>query len=175
MAIRKKIGTRERRNPLLYQLQRKEKMNTTHQKVPLQSLEKALITLYVLLIASLLIIFAVQPSIYTTTLPSGMTTTERYPLPAVLFLVAIVTFVSVMMYGVIHHWRWLFWLILVAFTGSVIQVPVELLQLAGVVANPYPVWYALFRGVVGIVEIGFAIWMIQTYRHHGVWAMGRKR
>lgn len=143
----------------------------------MQRLEKSLITFFGLLILSLLIIFATQPSIYTTTLSPGLAATERYPLPAILFLVALVAFVSVLMYGVAHHWRWLFWLfwlILVAFTSSVIQVPVELLQLTGVLANPNPVWYGLFRAGIGVIEIGFAVWMIQTYRHHGVWATGRK-
>jgi hypothetical protein len=146
----------------------------TKQKFPMQRLEKSLITFFGLLILSLLIIFIVSPSIYTTTLSPGSVATERYPLPAILFLVAIVAFVSVLMYGVAHHWRWLFWLIPVAFIGSVIQIPVEILQLMGVLANPNPVWYGLFRAGVGVIELGFAIWMIQTYRQHGVWAMGRK-
>ena len=146
----------------------------THQKVPLQRLEKSLITFYGLLLLNLLIIFAVQPSIYTTTLPPGLATTERYPLPAILFLIALVAFISILLYGVVHHWRWLFWLILVAFAGAVIQIPVEILQLTGVLANPYPVWYGLFRAGVGVLELGFAIWMIQTYRQHGVWGMRRK-
>lgn len=147
----------------------------THQKVPMQRLEKSLITFFGLLILSLLIIFAVEPSIYTTMLSPGLATTERYPLPAILFLVALVAFVSILGYGVAHHWRWLFWLILVAFTGAVIQIPVEIVQLTGVLANPNPVWYGLFRAGVGVLELGFAVWMIQTYRHSGVWAMGRKK
>lgn len=147
----------------------------TREKVPMQRLEKSLITFCGLLILSLLIIFAAQPAIYTTTLWPGLVTTERYPLPAILFLGAIVAFVSILMYGVAHHWRWLFWLILVAFTGSVIQIPVEILQLTGVLTNPYPVWYSLFRAGVGIIEIGFAVWMIQIYRQHGIWATGRRK
>jgi hypothetical protein len=146
-----------------------------YQKVPMQRLEKALITFCGLLLLSLLIIFAVSPSIYTTTLAPGSAATERYPLPAILFLVALVAFISVLMYGVVHHWRWLFWLILFAFSASVIQIPVEILQLTGVLPNLYPVWYSLFRAGAGVVEIGFAIWMIQTYRHSGVWAMGKKK
>ncbi|MFL5664095.1 MAG: hypothetical protein ACJ8BW_22540 [Ktedonobacteraceae bacterium] len=147
----------------------------TREKVPMQRLEKSLITFCGLLILSLLIIFAAQPAIYTTTLWPGLVTTERYPLPAILFLGAIVAFVSILMYGVAHHWRWLFWLILVAFTGSVIQIPVEILQLTGVLTNPYPVWYSLFRTGVGVIEIGFAVWMIQIYRQHGIWATGRRK
>jgi hypothetical protein len=48
------------------------------------------------------------------------------------------------------------------------KIPTRLL---GVFPNPYPVWYSLFRGGVGFIELGFAFWMIQTYRHQGVWAM----
>jgi hypothetical protein len=144
-----------------------------HPKVPMQRLEKSLLAFFGLLIVSLLIIFAAQPAIYTMTLSPGLAATERYPLPAILFLVALVTFVSMLMYGVVHHWRWLFWLILVAFTGSMIQIPVEFLQLVGTLPNQFPVWYGLFRAGVGVIELGFAIWMIQTYRHSGVWAMGK--
>ncbi len=138
-------------------------------------LGKALIMFVGLLLVSLLIIFAIEPSIYTTTLWPGWVPAERYPWPVLLFLGTLIAFLGMLMYGVLHHWRWLFWLILIAFTGSVIQIPVEGLQLLGVFPNPYPVWYSLFRGGVGFIELGFAFWMIQTYRHQGVWAMGRKK
>lgn len=140
----------------------------------MQRLEKALILFTGLLLLSLLIIFAVEPSIYTMTLwPGGKT--ERYPLPLLLFLGALVVFLCILMYGVIHHWRWLFWLLLIAYAGAVIQVPLECLQLVGIFPNPYPVWYSLFRAAIGMIELGFAFWMIQIYRHQGVWGMGRKK
>src|SRR5947209_19971298 len=53
------------------------------------------------------------------------------PRPVLLFLGALIAFLGMLMYGVLHHWRWLFWGILIAFTGSVIQIPVEGLQLLG--------------------------------------------
>jgi len=145
------------------------------QHAPVQRLEKALILFVGLLLLSLLIIFALDPSIYTTTLWPGWVPVERYPWQALLFLGALIVFLGLLMYGVLHHWRWLFWLILIAFTGSVVQIPVEGLQLLGILPNPYPVWYSLFRGGVGFIELGFAFWMIQTYRHHGIWAMGKKK
>src|SRR6266567_1642603 len=153
---------------------RKEAMTITHHARG-ELLGKALIMFVGLLLVSLLIIFAIEPSIYTTTLWPGWVPAERYPWPVLLFLGALIAFLSMLMYGVLHHWRWLFWLILIAFTGSVIQIPVEGLQLLGVFPNPYPVWYSLFRGGAGFIELGFAFWMIQTYRHQGVWAMGRKK
>ncbi len=149
-------------------------MNITH-PAPIKLLEKALIMFVGLLGLSLLIIFATEPSIYTTTLWPGWVPAERYPWPVLLFLSALIAFLGMLMYGVLHHWRWLFWLILLAFTGSIIQIPVEGLQLLGVFPNPYPVWYSLFRGGIGFIELGFAFWMIQTYRHQGVWAMGKKK
>jgi hypothetical protein len=146
----------------------------THSKTPIRRLERALIAFCGLLLLSLLVIFALQPSIYTMTLAPGLVGTQRYPLPVILFLVALVAFFSLLMYGMIRHWRWLFWLILVAFAGSMIQIPVEFLQVAGVLPNPFPVWYSLFRAGVGVIELGFTTWMIQTYRRLGVWALGKK-
>src|SRR5215469_5180602 len=146
-------------------------MKTTHHH-PIKSLEKALVVFVSLLLVSLLIIFAAEPSIYTMTLWPGWVPTERYPWQILLFLGALIIFLGILMYGVLHHWRWFFWGILIAWTSSVIQVPVEGLWLLGVFPDPYPVWYSLFRGGVGFIELGFAFWMIQTYRHQGVWAMG---
>jgi len=149
-------------------------MKITHPH-PIKSLEKALVVFVSLLLVSLLIIFAAEPSIYTMTLWPGWVPAERYPWQILLFLGVLIIFLGVLMYGVLHHWRWFFWGILIAFTGSVIQVPVEGLQLLGVFPDPYPDWYSLFRGGVGFIELGFALWMIQTYRHQGVWAMGKKK
>ncbi len=148
-------------------------MNTTHH-APVKRLEKALVAFVGLLLVSLLIIFATDPSMYTSTLWPGWRPAERYPWPVLLFLGALIAFLGMLMYGVLHHWRWLFWPLLIAFAGSLIQIPVEGLQLLGVFPDPYPVWYSLFRGGVGFIELGFAFWMLQTYRHQGVWAMGKK-
>lgn len=149
-------------------------MNLTHYH-PVRLLEKALVTFMSLLLFSLLIIFAFEPSIYTTTLWPGWVPTERYPWQILLFLGALIVFLGVLMYGVLHHWRWLFWPLLLAFAGSVIQIPVESLQLLGALPNPYLAWYSLFRIGVGFTEFGFAFWMFQTSRHHGVWGRGRKK
>lgn len=152
-----------------------EKAMTITRPAPISLLEKALIMFVGLLLLSLLIIFAIEPSIYTTALWPGWVPAERYPWPVLLFLSALIAFLGIFMYGVLHHWRWLFWLILIAWTSSIIQIPVEGLQLLGVFPNPYPSWYSLFRGGVGFIELGFAFWMIQTYRHRGVWAMGKNK
>src|SRR5437870_13672648 len=98
-------------------------MNLT-QHAPAKLLERALVEFVGLLLVSLLIIFAIEPSIYTTTLWPGWVPTERYPWPVLLFRGALTIFLCILTYGVLHHWRWLFWLLLIAFSGSVIQMPV---------------------------------------------------
>lgn len=138
-------------------------------------LERTIIAFFILAATSLLVVYVADPAIYTQSLSLTSSPAERYPVPVTLFLVGVLTMIALLILGVVRHWRWLFWLILLAFTGSIIQIPVEGLQLLGVFPNPYPVWYSLYRGGVGVIELGFAFWMIQTYRHQGVWAMGKKR
>lgn len=146
-----------------------------HRPHTLQPLEKALILFFGILLLTLLVIFALEPSIYTSFLGLTTTTTERYPLPILLFLGALVLFLSLITYGIIHHWRWLYWPLLLAYAGSVFQVPLDVLQFAGIFSNPYPAWYNLLRAAVGLIEIGFAIWMFRLYRHRGVWGRGKHR
>lgn len=139
------------------------------------SLEMGLIAFFLLVALSLLVVYGASPAIYAQSLSLTSSPAERYPVPVTLSLVGILGLITLLILGIARHWRWLFWLILLAFTGSVIQIPVDGLQLLGALPNPYPVWYSLFRGGVGFIELGFAFCMIQTYRHQGVWAMGRKK
>ena len=101
-------------------------------------------------------------------------TADRYPLPVTLFLIAILGFLAVLLVGVLQHWRWLFWLLLLAFGFSILEVPATICQLTGILPHPFPVWYSLCRMGVAIISIFIAIWMMYIYRHYGVWAMGKK-
>jgi hypothetical protein len=75
----------------------------------------------------------------------------------------------------VRHWRWVFWLLLVAFAASVLQIPITLLQMTGVLPSSDPLWYSLFRMGGCVVELALAVWMIFIYRREGVWAQGAKR
>jgi hypothetical protein len=147
-------------------------MNDLHQKVIVQRLETVLIAFFVLAALSLLVVYFTDPSIYTKTLLFEPSTTDRYPLPATLFLVGILIFIVVLIIGVMRHWRWLFWLILVAFGFSILEIPATILQLTGVIPDLFPVWYSLYRMGVALIQVGIAVWMVRIYYHHGVWAMG---
>ena len=139
------------------------------------SLEMGLIAFFILVVLSLLVVYLADPAIYAQSLSLTSSPAERYPVPVTLSLVGILVLITLLILGIMRHWRWLFWLILLAFTSSVIQIPVDGLQLLGTLPNPYPVWYSLFRGGVGFIELSFAFWMIQTYRHQGIWAMGKAK
>jgi hypothetical protein len=136
-------------------------------------LEMAVIAFFILAAISLLVVYATDPAIYAQTLQLASSPGDRYPVPVTLFLVGILTMIAVLTLGVLRHWRWLFWLMLVAFLGSAIQIPVTLLQVTGVLPTPYPLWYSLLRMGTGVVELALAVWMIQVYRHEGVWALGK--
>jgi hypothetical protein len=62
--------------------------------------------------------------------------------------------------------------VLAAFTLEIIAIPIDILQLAGVMALMYPVWYTIARLVVSALQIVIGGWMIWLYLRCGVWAMG---
>jgi hypothetical protein len=150
-------------------------MNNLYQKGRARRLETVIIAFFVLALLFALAVYLIDPSIYTKTLLLEPSSADRYPYPATLFLVCLFVFIAILSVGVMRHWRWLFWLLLVAFGFSILQVPVTILQLTGIFPDPTPLWYSLLRMGIAMIEIGIAVWMIQIYRHHGVWAMGKKK
>jgi predicted MFS family arabinose efflux permease len=150
-------------------------MYDLHRQVIVKRLEQALITFFVLAALFLVAVFVADPSIYTKTLLLEPSPADRYPLPVTLFLLGILVFIAVVILGVVRHWRWLFWVLLVAFGFMVLEVPATILQLIGVVPSLFPVWYSLCRMGVSVIAVIIAVWMIQIYRQYGVWAMGKKK
>jgi cell division protein FtsW (lipid II flippase) len=138
-------------------------------------LERAMIAFFVLAALSLLVVYVADPSIYAQSLSLASSPADRYPVPVTLFLVGILAMIALLILGVMRHWRWVFWLMLVAFAGSALHIPVTLVQIAGVLPTADPLWYDLFRMGVAVVELALAVWMIHIYRHQGVWALGKKR
>ena len=140
-----------------------------------QNLKRLLIAFFLIATLFLLLVYIAAPSIYTNTLLLASSPADRYPLPATLFLAAILVFIAILLVGVVRHWLWLFWPLLIAFASMVLEIPATILQLTGVLPNLFPVWYSLCRMGVAIIAVLIAIWMMRIYRHHGVWAMGKKR
>jgi ABC-type Fe3+-siderophore transport system permease subunit len=151
------------------------KMNEIHYEMLMQKrLKQVLTAFFVGCALFVVVVYAVAPSIYVTALTLPASPTERYPLYVTLFLLALLAFIAVMIVGVVRHWRWLFWLLLLAFGFSILELPATVLQLTGVIPDSYPVWYSLSRLGVALLQSGIAIWMFQVYRRYGVWALGKR-
>jgi hypothetical protein len=139
-------------------------------------LEIAVIAFFIFVALSLLMVYLAAPAIYAHSLPLTSSSTDRYPVPVTLFLVGILAGIAFLILGVVRHWRWLFWGMLVAFAGSALHIPVTLLQMTGVLPSSDPLWYGLFQMGVAVVALALAVWMIHIYRYEGgVWAQGAKR
>jgi hypothetical protein len=109
------------------------------------SLEMGLIAFFILAATSLLVVYLADPAIYAQSLSLMSSPADRYPVPVTLFLVGILAVIALLILGVVRNFRWLFWLLLVAFTASALQIPVTLLQMTGVLPSSDPLWYSLFR------------------------------
>ena len=146
----------------------------THQQRLLRRLERTLFAFFLLAALFLVVVYVAAPSIYTNTLLLEPSPTDRYPAAATLFLVGIGVFLAILMVGVVRHWRWVFWLLLVAFGFMILEIPVTILQLTGVLPSLFSVWYSLVRMGGSMITVVIAVWMLHIYRHYGVWALGRK-
>jgi hypothetical protein len=145
---------------------------TTHPSTDVR-LERGVIAFFIFAALLLLLVYFADPAIYAQSLSLTSSPAGRYPVAVTLFLVAILAFLTLLTVGVMRHWRWLFWLMLVAFAASAIQIPVLLLTVTGVLPSSDPVWYSLLRVATGVYELALAVWMIRVYRREGVWGLGK--
>jgi hypothetical protein len=115
---------------------------------------------------SLVAILVVSPEVYSNQLhpPAQAATTVE-----IAFIAALVAFIALLSIGVLRRWRWLYWLILVAFLAGALRVPASIFQLAGLLPAGGPTWYVSFQGVVGLVQLGIGLALFRGYRRGGVW------
>ena len=85
-------------------------------------LERTIIAFFILAALSLLVVYVADPAIYAQSLALTSSPAERYPVPVTLFLVGVLTMIALLILGVVRHWRWLFWLMLVAFASSALHI-----------------------------------------------------
>src|SRR5260370_28536886 len=124
------------------------------QSVSGNRLEWAILAFLVLAVLRLVVVYLIEPSIYATVFGLGVVPTERYPLGTTLFLLGIGGFVTFVIGGVRRHWRWLFWLLLLAFGSAILEIPATLLQFRGVLPGSLPLWYGLYRMGIALGETG---------------------
>ena len=121
---------------------------------------------FLVVLASLVVIRVGAPDVYDQAL--------RFPASwpswaGIAFLVTLAAFIALLAVGVLQRWRWIFWLILVAFLAGVLRMPVAILQLAGVLATNVPSWYVVFQGLIGLAQLAIGLAMLTGYRRSGVW------
>jgi hypothetical protein len=120
---------------------------------------------FIVALASLVVILVTAPEVYDQALHLR----EGSAAMEVAFLAALTAFIGLLTVGVLRRWRWIFWLVLVAFFAGVLRVPVAVLQLTGVLAADVPAWYVIFQGVIGLVQVAIGLAMLTGYRRSGVW------
>jgi hypothetical protein len=85
------------------------------------------------------------------------------------FLVALSAFLALLAFGVVRRWRWIFWLILVAFLAGLVRLPASVLELTGILPSTGPTWYTLLQGAIGLVQLAIGLAMLVGFRKAGVW------
>jgi hypothetical protein len=115
---------------------------------------------------SLIAILAAAPEVYEQRL-RALPGPQR--IVDIVFVVALTGFIVLVSIGVLRRWRWIFWLILIAFLFGVLRIPAAVLQLSGYMAADGPSWYVIMQGVIGVVQVLIALAMIFGYRRSGVW------
>lgn len=85
------------------------------------------------------------------------------------FLVALSAFLALLAVGVVRRWRWMFWLVLVAFLAGLLRVPASVLQLLEVLPSMGPTWYVLLQAAIGLVQFAIGLAMLAGFRKAGPW------
>ena len=141
------------------------------------ALQRAIIGFFTLTVALLLLLYLVAPSIYVETLTPILDAqpADAHPLAVNFFLVALLIFIATISVGVARGWRWLFWLLLIAFLAAPLEIPASILQLMRILPIQQPAWYVLLRMATAVVEFALGVWMLLAWRRCGVWAQGQQR
>jgi hypothetical protein len=116
---------------------------------------------------ALVAILIAAPDIYDADLkPLGLAGLVQARLA---FLAAISGLLILLSVGVLRRWRWMFWVVLIAFAAGILRVPLFGLQLLAVASLDVPLWYSGLQAVIGVIQVAIAAAMYSGYRKQGVW------
>jgi hypothetical protein len=85
------------------------------------------------------------------------------------FLALITALMGLLVIGVLRRWRWIFWLLTVAFLAGALHVPAALLELTGLLPTADPAWYVVLQALVGLVQVALGLLMVVGYKREGIW------
>jgi hypothetical protein len=115
---------------------------------------------------ALVAILVFAPEIYSETLrPIGVAA----PLAELGFFGCVTVFLALLALGVTRRWRWVFWLIVMAFLAGLLRLPASILELTGVLPAEGPTWYEFFQLAVGGVQFVIGVLLLRGYKRGGVW------
>lgn len=140
-----------------------------------RALQVVLVGFFALAAASLVVIYLLAPALFVETLFETPDPARVRSAPLTLFLLLVLGFLAVLAVGVVRRWRWLWWLLPLAFTASALEIPAITLELAGVLPLAVPAWYALLRMLVSAALVGIAVWMWRLQRACGPWGLAGAR
>jgi hypothetical protein len=140
-----------------------------------RALQAVLVAFFALAAASLVVIYLLAPALFVETLFETPDPARVRSAPLTIFLLLVLGFLAVLVVGVARRWRPLWWLLLLAFTASALEIPAIALELAGVLPLAVPAWYALLRMLVSAGLVGIAVWMWRVQRACGAWGMSVAR
>jgi hypothetical protein len=119
-----------------------------------------------LALIALVAIVALAPDIFSTALKLPATTSR---LPGLILLLALTPLMALLAVGTLRRWRWIFWLILVAFLAGILRPAGSLLELTGVLPAAAPAWYELLQAGIGVIQFLIGLAMLSGYRRSGPW------
>ena len=117
-----------------------------------------LLFLYASVIGAL-VIFATAPATYGAAPRSE----------EIVFLAALGPLIAVISVGVLRRWRWMFWLLVLAFLAGIIRLPATIVELDGLTPKSGPGWYLVLQATVGALQFVIGVLLIRGYRRSGLW------
>jgi hypothetical protein len=115
---------------------------------------------------SLVAVLAFAPDVYDQSL--NLPADNARP-GELVFLVVLSAFIALVAFGVLRRWRWMFWLLLVAFLSGVLRVPASILELTGGLPATGPTWYVVVQALIGLLQLAIGVVMLREFRTHGTW------
>src|SRR5689334_23429695 len=122
-----------------------------------RALRVVLVGFFALAATSLVVIYLLAPAIFVETLFQTPDPARVRSAPLTLFLLLVLGIIGLGIVGVLRRWRWIWWLLLLAFTASALEIPAIALELAGALPLAVPPWYALLRMLVSAGLVGIAV------------------
>ncbi len=133
---------------------------------PINRTQALVLAFFALALVGFVAILAAAPGIYSNTLkvpPIGS------HLTGTAFVVGLSAFLLLLSIGTLRRWRWLFWLILVAFLAGILRLAASVLQLGGLLSPTGPAWFTLLQAGIGVLQFLIGLAMIAGYRRSGAW------